>query len=73
MQREGTAIDGGEEVLPKPWHQTKRKKTGTKEADDKDSAMTDNYFQQPAICVPDALKTMFEPCLKAHQGVLASV
>src|SRR5260370_36187679 len=70
VQREFAPIDRWKKILSQPRDQSQGKDAGQKKAGNKDAAVINKCLEQSAICVPDTLKTTFEPGLKAHQRVL---
>src|SRR5216684_1908829 len=61
VQREFATIYRWEKILSQPRDQSQGKDAGQKKAGNKDAAVINKCLEQPAICVPDTLKTTFEP------------
>ena len=71
VQRKLATIHRWKKVLSQPREQSEGEEAGREEAGNKNAAVINKCFEQPAICAPDTLKTTFEPSLKPHQRVLA--
>src|SRR5207253_5481436 len=63
------SIHRWKKVLSQPREQSEGEEAGREEAGNKNAAVINKCFEQPAICAPDTLKTTFEPSLKPHQRV----